>query len=74
MNVTLLVNPAARSGAHTGTVDRARLVAAIAAVLLFVGAPASPEPPLQAEKHLANIRQLTHGGENAEATEARGGQ
>ncbi len=36
-------------------------------VLLFVGAPASTEPPLQAEKHLANIRQLTHGGENAEA-------
>ena len=43
------------------------LVAAIAAFLLFLGSPASTEPPRQAEKHLSNIRQLTHGGENAEA-------
>lgn len=44
-------------------------VAAVAAVLLVVGSltgpPAYTEQP--AEKHLANIRQLTHGGENAEA-------
>jgi Tol biopolymer transport system component len=44
------------------------LAAATGAALLFVAAsPAFNEPPLQAEKHLSNLRQLTRGGENAEA-------
>src|SRR5688500_16493548 len=51
------------------------LAAAAAAILLsissFSGSSSGPTPaveqPQPAEKHLSNIRQLTHGGENAEA-------
>jgi len=43
------------------------LAAAAAAVLLVMGSPVSSEQPVSGEKHLANIKQLTHGGENAEA-------
>lgn len=49
------------------------LTAAMAATSLFVAAQAPPPapavvlPPVGGEKHLANIRQLTFGGENAEA-------
>jgi Tol biopolymer transport system component len=32
-----------------------------------MGSPASSDQPVSGEKHLANIKQLTHGGENAEA-------
>ena len=39
----------------------------IGAILLVLGSSAANEQALPAEKHLANIRQLTHGGENAEA-------
>ena len=40
---------------------------AAAATLLVIGSSTFPEQAVPAEKHLANIRQLTHGGENAEA-------
>ena len=43
------------------------LCAATAAVLLVIGLPVSGEQSVSGEKHLANIKQLTHGGENAEA-------
>src|SRR6188768_2795959 len=43
------------------------LIAAIVGTLLFLASPASRETPLQAETHLSNVRQLTRGGENAEA-------
>jgi Tol biopolymer transport system component len=43
------------------------LVAACAAVVLGVRAQAPGPAPLAKEKHLTNIRQLTSGGENAEA-------
>src|SRR5687767_1073128 len=43
------------------------LCAATASVLLVMGSPTSSEQPVPAEKHLANLKQLTHGGENAEA-------
>ena len=41
-------------------------VAALATVVAQ-GPPAAPPPESGRERHLANIRQLTHGGENAEA-------
>ena len=43
------------------------VAAAAAATLLVLGSSASSEQPAPTEKHLARIRQLTHGGENAEA-------
>ena len=46
--------------------------AAVCAAVMALSAPqqpaaSSPVPPLKGERHLANIRQLTSGGENAEA-------
>ncbi|MDQ3486505.1 MAG: hypothetical protein M3468_02075, partial [Acidobacteriota bacterium] len=57
------------------------LLTAIATVLFFVGSggsggsgvPPTQQPPTT-EKHLSNIRQLTHGGENAEAYFSRDGK
>ena len=43
------------------------LVAASAALVASVGAQAPATAKQTTEKHLANIKQLTHGGENAEA-------
>jgi TolB protein len=43
------------------------LCAATAGVLLVVGSLVSSGQSVSGEKHLANIKQLTHGGENAEA-------
>lgn len=45
----------------------ASVCAVAAAVTLVAQAPAPATPTAGTEKHLANIRQLTHGGENAEA-------
>src|SRR5918993_51787 len=44
-------------------------IVAAACVTAFAGAaqPQPPSAPTGVEKHLKNIRQLTHGGENAEA-------
>ena len=39
----------------------------LCALLAFGRAPDSRLDPLPGEKHLANLRQLTFGGENAEA-------
>ena len=50
------------------------VAAAIVAALLFFAPPAFTDASIQAEKHLANIRQLTHGGENAEAYFSADGQ
>src|SRR5512132_2543480 len=49
----------------------------VAAALAYVGsvrAPATVVAPPQGEPHLANIRQLTFGGENAEAYFSRDGK
>src|SRR5688572_6969912 len=43
------------------------LCAAAAAVLLGSSSTPAIQAPSSAEKHLRNVRQLTHGGENAEA-------
>jgi Tol biopolymer transport system component len=43
------------------------LCAATASVLLVMGSSASSDQAVPAEKHLTNLKQLTHGGENAEA-------
>jgi Tol biopolymer transport system component len=43
------------------------LIAAFAALGLAVSAQAPSAPAANREKHLTNVRQLTHGGENAEA-------
>src|SRR5215204_7697680 len=50
--------------------------AAAASVLVFALAviDAQGPAPVPAEKHLKNIRQLTHGGENAEAYFSSDGQ
>ncbi|MDQ3350003.1 MAG: hypothetical protein M3545_18810, partial [Acidobacteriota bacterium] len=57
------------------------MLTAIATVLFFVGSGGSggsgvppTQQPLTTEKHLSNIRQLTHGGENAEAYFSRDGK
>ena len=53
--------------------SRSALVFAIAAAslcgatLVVSGFSQTPAPKQNTEKHLANIKQLTHGGENAEA-------
>ncbi len=43
------------------------LLTAIATVLFFLSSGVPAQQPPTAEKHLSNIRQLTRGGENAEA-------
>ena len=51
------------------------LLAALAALSLALpSAPPRQQPPSAAETHLKNIRQLTHGGENAEAYFSADGQ
>ena len=50
------------------------LLTAIATVLFYLGSGAPTQQPLAAEKHLSNIRQLTHGGENAEAYFSKDGK
>ena len=50
------------------------LLTAIATVLFYLGSGAPPPQPPAAEKHLSNIRQLTHGGENAEAYFSKDGK
>ena len=50
------------------------LLTAIATVLFYLGSGAPTQQPPAAEKHLSNIRQLTHGGENAEAYFSKDGK
>src|SRR5918993_3452978 len=50
------------------------LLSAIATVLFFLGSGAPTQQPPATEKHLSNIRQLTHGGENAEAYFSKDGK
>jgi TolB protein len=49
--------------------DRLRALAALCLASVLVGSqqPSSSQPLAAQERHLKNIRQLTHGGENAEA-------
>ena len=50
------------------------LLTAIATVLFYLGSGSPTQQPPAAEKHLSNIRQLTHGGENAEAYFSKDGK
>jgi TolB protein len=52
----------------------ATLVAAALACVGHTGAPARPVTPQPGERHLTNVRQLTFGGENAEAYFSHDGQ
>jgi TolB protein len=50
------------------------LTAAAVSLVTLVSAQPMPQPAAGGEKHLTNIRQLTHGGENAEAYFSPDGQ
>jgi Periplasmic component of the Tol biopolymer transport system len=52
----------------------AAAISIAAAVVLSAARPASTTRPLQSEPHLANIKQLTFGGDNAEAYFSRDGK
>src|SRR4030095_2842660 len=50
-----------------GNLARMRHIVALSIVVAAAGAPSSAVRQAPAERHLRNIRQLTFGGENAEA-------